>query len=183
MKTLKEQFSRELDINKEELIDNLLQVYQNEEYAELAVLLGVLKSMYDIFQSYHWQSTSQSFYGDHLLFQRLYEGMLPQIDSLGERVLGLGQNGDLVCPLKLNKTNAIFARFVEDSQTESFGDNNFDLFMKARHAEETFGFVTEKFLSSMEKKGLLTKGTRNFIEGLLDVHEEFAYLINQRISE
>ena len=37
-----------------------------------------------LFHAYHWRSKGQDYYGDHLLYQRLYQARAEEIDRIGE---------------------------------------------------------------------------------------------------
>jgi len=60
----------------------------NLRTALTAVLVDLLAT-YRLMQSLHWQASGASYYGDHLLYQRIYEGISKEIDSVGERLVGL----------------------------------------------------------------------------------------------
>lgn len=185
MKTLREQYSAELDlgstIEKENLLDRLLQVYENENYVELSIITGALKALYNLYQSYHWQSSGEHYYGDHLLFQRFYEDLLPQIDNVGERAVGLSQNASIVDATKINNVASIFMSQIEKG--EGFiGEPSDILFKKSKKAEECFKYILETSMTTLEQKGLLTGGVSNLIEDIMDQHETSCYLIGQRIK-
>lgn len=54
----------------------------------LCTLLALLRAQSLSYQTSHWQATGDAFYGDHLLFQRLYESVGAQIDGLAEKIVG-----------------------------------------------------------------------------------------------
>lgn len=41
-----------------------------------------------LYQTLHWTSGGPNYYGDHLLFMRLYEDLGSPVDDLGERTVG-----------------------------------------------------------------------------------------------
>jgi DNA-binding ferritin-like protein len=49
-------------------------------------ILCLLKSLRDRYQMEHWMAAGPSFYGDHLMFQRLYEETDALIDPMAERI-------------------------------------------------------------------------------------------------
>lgn len=51
-------------------------------------LLADIRAAYHLYHTLHLQSRGPNFYGDHLLFQRLYEAKFEQIDSLSEIIAG-----------------------------------------------------------------------------------------------
>lgn len=54
----------------------------------LCDVLGCLRAAYLSYQTSHWQVKGGSFYGNHLLFQRLYKSVEEQVDSLAEKISG-----------------------------------------------------------------------------------------------
>ena len=53
------------------------------------ILLAVLRGAQWTFQSTHWQVFGESFYGDHLMFQRLYESLDDEIDTVAEKMVAM----------------------------------------------------------------------------------------------
>ena len=57
----------------------------------LSVLLSLwadLRASHHLYWTLHWQAKGQPFYGDHLLFERLYQAKIEQIDGLAEIIAG-----------------------------------------------------------------------------------------------
>ena len=54
----------------------------------LQEVLGLLKGQYWNYWTTHWQAKGENYYGNHLLFQRIYEGMQGEIDTLAEKIVG-----------------------------------------------------------------------------------------------
>lgn len=54
----------------------------------LCDVLGCLRAAYLSYQTSHWQVIGGSFYGNHLLFQRLYKSVEDQVDQLAEKLVG-----------------------------------------------------------------------------------------------
>lgn len=52
--------------------------------------LSVMRGLYQYYQKLHWASGGATSYGDHLLFQRLYEDLAKQIDEVAEQLVGEG---------------------------------------------------------------------------------------------
>ena len=58
-----------------------------------------LRAAHHLYWTLHWQAKGQPFYGDHLLFERLYKAKLEQIDGLAEIIAG-HYGSDKLDPLK-----------------------------------------------------------------------------------
>ena len=55
---------------------------------QLVKVLAILRALYHVHQTNHWSVGGPNAYGNHLLLQRLYEGVAPEIDALGEKLVG-----------------------------------------------------------------------------------------------
>lgn len=157
---------------------------QKEEYADLAVFLGALRSMYMIHQTHHWQSQGKEFYGDHLLFQRLYEAIAPEIDAVAEKLIGLGGIA----------TTNYFAQVhhMEAFQKAVTGKDQ-PIIEVSLLAEATLMAMARLILLRLSElntgavtfgglRSLLTPGLENMIQGILDLHESHLYLLGQRLA-
>jgi len=129
-------------------------------------LLACARTLALFFQTAHWMSKGNNSYGDHLLFERIYNDILPEIDSIGERAI----------------TNA------EDNVSVSKTlDGMLNVFGQAKNAEsgsviDQAVFLQKKFIVKLDEMNQyqLTQGTRNLINGISDKHEEHLYLLTQR---
>lgn len=68
----------------------------------LSVLLDLwagLRAAHHLYHTLHWQAKGQPFYGDHLMFKRLYEGVEGDIDDLAEVIAG-HYGADKLDPIK-----------------------------------------------------------------------------------
>src|SRR5271154_7037890 len=54
-----------------------------------ALYIATLKAMALIHQHNHWTTKGNAFYGDHLLFERLYNSTLKDLDLAAEKFVGL----------------------------------------------------------------------------------------------
>ena len=65
----------------------------------LSEVLATLRAQYLSYQTSHWQVVGGSFYGNHLLFERLYKSVQDQVDQLAEKIVGyLGIDGVSLLP-------------------------------------------------------------------------------------
>jgi len=51
-------------------------------------LWACLRAAHHLYWTLHWQSKGPNFYGDHLLFERLYQARVEEIDGLAEVIAG-----------------------------------------------------------------------------------------------
>jgi len=52
------------------------------------LVVATLKTAYHIHQHNHWTTSGANFYSNHLLFQRLYESALEDLDACAEKMVG-----------------------------------------------------------------------------------------------
>jgi DNA-binding ferritin-like protein len=68
----------------------------------LSVLLDLwagLRAAHHLYHTLHWQAKGQPFYGDHIMFERLYKGVEGDIDDLAEVIAG-HYGADKLDPIK-----------------------------------------------------------------------------------
>lgn len=158
---------------------HLIGEYQNIALAELGALVAVLRSAALIHQTHHWQTRGDTFYGDHLLYERLYNETLDGIDRMAERAVGSG-NRLLVHPvIQANQVAALVKFFCGDIQADPTPDEYAVVsFMTEVYVLSFLGMVHQ----SLEASSMLTNGTDNLIQDVSDKHESFVYLLRQRVQ-
>ncbi len=166
---------------EESLLTKVIQPFNGERYAELGAIVGMLEGLSVLFQTLHWQINGQSFYGDHLMFQRIYETFDDQIDAVAEKAVGLG-NEKLVDSGKITKTLDIFLNHIRSNAPTAVMDDNKQSFsIKGKYALEVFIQTVEKIMLELKDKGELSKGLDNLLAGILDIQESNLYLLKQRV--
>lgn len=61
---------------------------QHHPPKKLLIAFADLRSSYEVYRNAHWQTRGPNYYGNHLLFQRLYEETAVEIDSFAEHLVG-----------------------------------------------------------------------------------------------
>lgn len=158
-------------------VDNMVSEWGSVSYPELSVLLVHLKFLSEVHQNHHWITKGDPFYGDHLLFQRLYECVSGEVDSVAEKMIGLGstENAHLLLQHK-----QIF-KLVQDYGMTNTIPHHTELVKRSYVAEMTFLKVVSHLVESMKECGTLTRGLDNMIAGIEDKHEGLVYLLKQRM--
>lgn len=152
----------------------------NEAYWELFVVLGMLRHLYLLHQTNHWTASGDPFYGDHLLFQKLYELNLEQIDQVAEKAVGLGSANLVNLHEQLHFVNVL---------NECYGHKSYNLphpgmlVESSLAAELTFLHAMRHVCKSLKDSGLMTHGLDNLLAGIEDSHEGSVYLLKQRSSQ
>jgi DNA-binding ferritin-like protein len=161
----------------EQMFLTLLGDYQNIAMAELGVLVASMRAAAMVHQSHHWQTRGDTFYGDHLLYERLYNDSLDLIDRVAERAVGAGHRLLVHPVVQASQVGALVKFFSGDIQTDPGPDQY-----------AVTSFLTELYLlsilglayKSLEATAMLSNGTDNLLQDVADKHEEFVYLLRQR---
>lgn len=162
-----------------ELTEQLVSSWSFLPYSELSVALSWLKALSTIHQSHHWQAFSDPFYGDHLMYMRLYEAVQKDVDAMAEKAVGMGTI-ELVDPVKVLKHTEIILSVIYEARPGI--PNPADLAMRSLTAELHFLKALERISQLLESRGLLTAGIDNQLAGLADLHEQNVYLLKQRVG-
>lgn len=144
----------------------------------LAAILVMLKASSQIHQAHHWQTNGPSFFGDHLLFERLYNDSLPFIDQVAERAVGMA-DGSVVDPVK---QASMVAHCVSVLHGGVEGEGADRMAAVSLNAEHQLLDATKLAKQTLEQMGSLSEGTDNLLQGMADKHEEFVYLLKQRVT-
>lgn len=140
------------------------------KYANL--YLAMLRSMYLIHQHNHWTSKGESFYGNHLLFQRLYESAGENADSAAEKFIGLFGNECLDYSYQSDYIKKIMDKY-----------SKFDQFEKSLQIEKDFVNFSKKAYDCFEQEDKMTLGLDDMIMSIASKREESIYLLQQTILE
>ena len=159
--------------------DNMIAEWGGVPYCQLSVLLVHLRYLALVHQTHHWVTKGNPFYGDHLLFQRLYECVVGEIDSVAEKAIGLG----CVDNVDINRQVLQLNKLVQSYGMTSTLPNSSDLARRSYLAEMNFLKVTSHLVEHMNECGILTRGLDNLLAGIEDKHEGHVYLLKQRISQ
>jgi len=131
----------------------------------VANLLAMLRALAWNYQTSHWQAVGENFYGDHLLFERLYGNVQKEIDSIAEKAIGLFGNDTVAATDSASRTFKMLAAVSPITEDVARGVA-----------------LEGVLLDGIKRLDLdeMTPGLRNFIEGLADAHEGHIYLLGQR---
>ncbi len=146
---------------------------------KLALYAGMLRGLSIIHQQAHWTSRSKEYYGDHLLFDRLYGDVTKHIDTAFEKMIGVfgSDFADLVTHMDNTK------KFIDDI-TGSFEEGDDDeLVKRSLFAEEIFLKFSDELYRWLDAKSELTLGLDDMIMSIASDHEGLVYLLKQRLDE
>lgn len=136
----------------------------------LTALLGLLRAMQWNHLTSHWQIAGDTSYGDHLLFQRLYEKTVEETDGLAEKLVGT--------------FGVLTVDAQEQSHLMSLALNRFsemeDPVERALHFERVFQISLKLCLEELEATGQLSIGMDDLLRTMANDHETHIYLLQQR---
>jgi DNA-binding ferritin-like protein len=155
-------------------MEKCCKVFEDDKYCLLAVFLAYTEALQMVHHSHHWQTKGNLFYQDHLLYERLYTGILEEIDTVGEKLIGLSKEPKL--------TNYFARMTVMRHFLEACTDSKKPYIEVSLLSEKMFLSAGEKIMKDLKKKGLLTSGLEQMIGNILDKHEGFIYLLQQRVN-
>jgi DNA-binding ferritin-like protein len=165
----------------QEVVAGVLEVTIAAPEAVLPAILTLLRSLAMVHQSHHWLTYGGVFYADHLLFDRLYNDVVGEIDQVAERAVGQGSPLSMIHPGAQAKQ---VARVVEtlcgDGETFGEGENPDSFIATSLKAERWFLDCVRQMVASLEQVDRLSRGTDNLLAGIEDKHEEHVYLLLQR---
>lgn len=151
-------------------------VADTQAFRSLANLVALGQAVAMIHQSNHWMTRGPQYYGDHLLFQRLYEESQDGIDSLAERAVGAG-SPRLVEPR--HQVAVLKQQLDQLYPSQSVGTRRMVEISLA--AEQAMVKAIANTYGALQQSGHLSHGISNLLEDQADKHEGFIYLLKQRL--
>lgn len=138
----------------------------------LCNVLGILRAQYFSYQTSHWQACGDSYYGNHLLFQRLYESVEDQIDLLAEKLVGyLGASAVNMKPQLLVVAN-YGAQWAQVDCPH----------IRGIQSEKDCQSAIKAAYEGIKAADAMTLGLDDFLMATANSHETNAYLLQQVLS-
>ncbi len=138
----------------------------------LCDVLGCLRAQYLSYQTSHWQVVGQSFYGNHLLFERLYKSVLEQVDQLAEKLVGyLGRE---VVGLN-HQMRHITGYTMRWSQIDCHHKRGI-------RSEQDLQAALQRAYDGIKQVRAMTLGLDDWIMATANAHEENEYLLQQALT-
>lgn len=158
--------------------DDMLDQWGATPYGALSLLLVHLRWLGLVAQTHHWISSGDSFYGDHLMFDRIYSNIAEDIDTVAEKAVGMGTEHNVDINMHVAQL-ACLAGTYGSAQTIP---NPNKLASRTLIAEEAFMKCLDDCIARMDEEGTLTNGLENMLQGLRDRHEQNCYLLKRRCA-
>lgn len=135
-----------------------------------ALYISTLKAIYIIHQQNHWLAKGNSFYGDHLLFQRIYESAQEDVDGAAEKLISIVGDECLDFKLQadlLNKVLNKYANLCNDPYSCSLA------------IEKDFVKFSKVAYDCFEQEGKMTLGLDDFLMATASNRETSIYLLSR----
>lgn len=135
-------------------------------------ILSVLRAQYMSYQTSHWQSQGQAYYGNHLLFQRLYEGVQAEVDAVAEKAVGyLGADAVELVP----QAQLVLSWVSRWSKVV-------DHHKRGLQSERDVQAVLQAAYDAIKAARAMTLGLDDWIMATANAHDTNAYLLQQVVQ-
>lgn len=138
-----------------------------------SLYIASLKALVLIHQHNHWTSKGSNFYGNHLLFERIYNSALEDLDLAAEKFIGIFGvecvNYDLQAEL-LNKVLLKYKNAASDPVTMSLS------------VEKDFIKFSKESYNCFEAEGKLSLGLDDMLMAISSTREGSVYLLQQNLE-
>lgn len=144
----------------------------------LQELLAYLRALRWQYHTTHWQVKGSNYYGDHLLFERLYAGegggpdLDSQIDGLGERMTRYFGPDSVKDSAILPLTQTVLAE----------AEREMDPIRRAMALESETQEQISHAYEALKRSGHKTLGLDDFLMALADERDTALYLLGQRLD-
>lgn len=139
----------------------------------MSLLLALLRAQHWNYWASHWQVWGDAYYGDHLLFERLYGAEIQgQIDSLAEKMVAYFGPGSVDSRDQMGKAHQWISRWSGVSCPHR----------RALLTEDDFQALVKNAYKAIKRAGSMTLGLDDFLMAMANQHETNTYLLQQRLS-
>jgi len=138
-----------------------------------ALYVATLKALSLIHQHNHWTTKGSMFYGDHLLFERLYNSVLPNLDEAAEKFIGVLGDECLDYDVQAELLNKVLTKYknLEGSPLEM-----------SLAAERDFLKLSQDAYDALEEDNHLSLGIDDMIMEIASKREGSVYLLQQTLK-
>ena len=136
--------------------------------------VATLKALALIHQHNHWTTKGEAFYGDHLLFERLYKSTLENLDLAAEKFIGLLGDPCLDYDMQADLLHKVLLKYnnLEGSPVQM-----------SLEAEKDFIKFSQVAYNTFEDEGELTLGLDDMIMSISSDREGAVYLLQQILDQ
>lgn len=172
-KETQEDWAKYTEENKDKFKTAYLEPSQGEAVKHfLSHILAALRAQYLSYQTSHWQSKGPTYYGNHLLFQRLYGSVQIEIDAVGEKLVGYTGIDSVNLPAQIELIEAYCSRWC---QIECLHE-------RGLQSEKDMQKLFKATYDNLKAQGSLPLGLDDFLMATASAHETNAYLLQQVLA-
>jgi DNA-binding ferritin-like protein len=139
-----------------------------------ALYIASLKAMALIHQHSHWTTKGPPFYGDHQLFERLYNSALKDLDLAAEKFIGLFRDKCLSYDLQAELIAKVLLKYKDFEGSPA---------QMSLAVEKDFLKFSKEAYNCFEEEGRLTLGLDDMVMAIASHREESVYLLQQTLAE
>lgn len=136
----------------------------------LMALHACLRAAHQAHWTAHWTTEGVTFYGDHLLFERLYSAIIGEIDGLAEKMVQAYGASSVDLATALSLMQGCVSRWSRQP----------DLHRKALMIEQDIQNAVENVKEALAPVNELSTGLENFLDQIADDHQTALYLLGQQ---
>jgi DNA-binding ferritin-like protein len=138
----------------------------------LGGVLALLRAQALSYQTSHWQVRGDDYYGNHLMFERLYGSVGEEIDTLAEKIVGYVGVEGVALPDQMEKIHMLCGAWGRIECHHRRGiQSETDLQKALKIAYD-----------SIKESGLMTLGLDDFLMATASSHESNQYLLQQALA-
>lgn len=134
-------------------------------------ILGALRAQSWIFQTAHWQVKGTGYYGDHLLFERLYDAVQEEIDVIAEKLVGYFGGEAVDALVVLDETQGYVHSWAATD----------DPYQRCLKAENEFQQLLKLAYNVIQESADMPLGLDDWIMATASTHEAHVMLLQQRV--
>jgi DNA-binding ferritin-like protein len=129
-----------------------------------------------IHQTNHWRAKGDPFYGDHLMYERLYSTTQDHVDKVAEKAVGIGYDTGVDAVLQTKHIQRVVAKYCH---TATYDEK--ELVKCSLAVENGLLMVINELVSMMNASGM-SMGVDNLLAQIYDDHENLIYLLKRRLG-
>lgn len=151
--------------------NNLFEASDSNKSAQklLQDVLSILQAQYWNYNNAHWVTKGNDYYGNHLLFQRLYEGLTEEFDTIAEKMVAFYGEDAVDTNVLMKKAS----EWVDQWQKKK------SLLDRCIASEEDLQKLFQDVYDALKEKDEITLGLDDFLMATANAHETNLYLLKQ----
>jgi DNA-binding ferritin-like protein len=146
----------------------------------MATYVAFLRALSIIHQQNHWQCSGPTFFGNHLLFERLYNSSVELLDAAAEKAVGLFESE----AIDMSNQMPVIQKLCEKYSYKNFeSEFTAEAFLKSSlEAEQDFIKFSKSIYDSLKESGNLSLGLDDLLMSTASKAEEAVYLLKQALK-